>query len=294
MENNGQKDKGVMQEKGTLPESKRVQRMIGENGRPVAAITGASSGFGTIFARRLAEQGFDLLLIARRDDLLNKIAMELTDQFGVAIETMKADLTELTDLKQVEQRLEGIKTLDYLVNSAGFGKTGAFPFIDVEKETRMIQLHCIAIMRLCHAALIPMTERKAGNIINLASVAGYVVGEACAEYTATKAYLLNFSQALQVDVRRFGIRIQALAPGFAKTEFYDTETLKDTGITGRIFKSLWISPEKVVTTSLRSIKRRFFRGVVCIPTLRYKILAWMASEWFFAPFRIFFSGGAIR
>ena len=294
MGENSQQNSLETKDQTDLSNADQKNRSIGDHGRPVAAITGASSGFGAIFARRLAEQGYDLLLIARRDDLLRKKAVELADQFGVAIEIMKADLTDLTDLKRTEQRLERIKTLDYLVNSAGFGKTGAFPFVDVEKETQMIQLHCIAIMRLCRAALIPMTERRAGNIINLASVAGFVVGEACAEYTATKAYLLNFSRALQVDVRHFGIRIQALAPGFAKTEFYDTDTLKDTGITGRIFKTLWVSPEKVVTASLKSIRRKFFRGVVCIPTLRYKILAWLASEWLFAPLRIFFSAGSIR
>lgn len=268
--------------------------VVGLNGRPVAAITGATSGFGAIFARRLAEKGFDLLLIARREDLLKEKAKDLAERFGVAVETLKADLTEESDLKNTEKRLEEIENLEYLVNSAGFGKTGAFPFVNIEWETKMIQLHCIAIMRLCRAALVPMTNRRSGRIINLASVAGFIVSEACAEYTATKAYLLNFSRALQVDVRKYGIRIQALAPGFAKTDFYKTETLKDTGIAGRIFKCLWISAEKVVETSLRSIDRRWCRGVVCIPTLRYKILAWLGSEWWLAPVRIFLSGGYIR
>ncbi len=269
-------------------------RSLGAEGRRVAVISGASSGLGVLFAKLLAEQGYDLLLIARREELLQQEAEDLTHQYGVVVEIMSADLAEEDALKRVELRIEAIEALEYLVNCAGFGMTGAFPSVDPEQETRMIKVHCIATMRLCRAALTSMVRRRAGKIINVASLAGFLVGEACAEYTATKAYILNFSQALQVDVRKYGIRIQALAPGFIQTDFFKTDTLKNTGMINRIPKWLWISADYVVKTSLRAINRRWFYKVVCIPSLRYKILGWLGGAWWFAPFRIFFSGGSIR
>lgn len=269
-------------------------RTIGEQDRPVSAISGASSGFGAIFARRFAAMGHDLLLIARRKERLDQLAGELTSKYNVAVETLAADVSKLDELAVAEKRIAEHNTLEYMVNSAGFGADQTFPHLDVELETRMIQVHCIATMRLCEAALLPMTANKRGKIINIASAAGFMAGGGAADYTATKAFIITFSRSLQSDVARYGVRVQALCPGFAKTGFHDSETMKNSPIKSNVPNGLWISAERVVSASLAAIRRPSFGRVVCIPSLRYKFIAWAANEWWLAPFRIFFSGGKVR
>lgn len=278
----------------TEEEKTRNEGGIGQGGRLVSAVSGASSGFGAIYARRFAEMGHDLFLVARRKPILDRMAAELSEKYGVRVETMEADVSKADQLLAVEKRIESIPTLEFMVNSAGFGGNREFPDVDIELETRMILVHCVATMRLCRAALIPMTARRRGRIINIASAAGYLSGCGSADYTGTKSYILTFSRSLQSDVRNKGVRIQALAPGFVRTEFHDSETMKNSGVKNRVWGILWIPAEKVVNVSLRAINRRFFRGVVCIPTYRYKLAIWAGSEWWLAPLRILFSGGRVR
>ena len=270
-----------------------MTEQIGENDRPVSAISGASSGFGAIYARRFAEKGHDLLLVARRQDRLDELAARLREKYNVRVETMRADVSKPDELLAVEKRVESLKNLEYMVNSAGFGGNRQFPDVDIDLETRMIQVHCIATMRLSRAALLPMTARGRGRLINIASAAGYLAGWGAADYTGTKAYILTFSRSLQADVRNKGVRVQALAPGFVRTEFHDSETMKDSGVKERIWSPLWCSAEKVVSDSLRQIERPI-RTVACVPTLLYKLVAWGGSAWCLAPFRVLFSGRRVR
>ena len=262
--------------------------------QPISAICGASSGFGAIYARRFAEMGHNLFLVARRQERLEKMAAELSEKYGVYVETMAADLSKPEELLRVENRLTELDSLEYLVNAAGFGGNREFPDVDIELETKMIQVHCLATMRLCRAGLIPMTAKKSGKIINIASAAGFLAGAGAADYTGTKAFIITFSRSLQADVGRKGVRIQALCPGFVHTEFHDTESMKNSTIKTKIPGWLWISSERVVSVSLAAINRRFFRGVVSIPSFRYKLLAWVGSEWWLAPLRILFSRGTVR
>ena len=266
----------------------------GENLRPVSAVCGASSGFGAIYARRFAEMGHDLFLVARRTERLEKMAEELSSKYGVQVETMTADLSKPEDLSRVEKRIEELSTLQYMVNSAGFGGNRVFPDVDVELETRMVQVHCLATMRLCRAALIPMTAKKSGKIINIASAAGFLAGDGAADYTATKAYIITFSRSLQSDVCRRGVRVQALCPGFVRTEFHDSETMKNSQIKQKVPDWLWIPAERVVSISLAAINRSFWRGVVCLPSMRYKFITWAGYEWWLAPLRILFTRGRVR
>ena len=262
--------------------------------RVISAICGASSGFGAIYARRFAEMGHDLFLVARRRERLDAMAAELSEKYGIQVDVMAADLSVPEELLRVENRLMELDALEYLVNAAGFGGNRMFPDVDIDLETKMIQVHCIATMRLCRAGLIPMVAKKSGKIINIASAAGFLAGYGAADYTGTKAYLITFSRSLQSDVCRSGIRIQALCPGFAHTEFHDTEPMKNTKIKKMVPGWLWIPAERVVSVSLAQINRRFFHAVVCIPSLRYKLVAWGGSEWWLAPLRILFSWGRIR
>ncbi|MDR0327988.1 MAG: SDR family NAD(P)-dependent oxidoreductase, partial [Planctomycetaceae bacterium] len=214
-------------------------------------------------------EGYNLLVIARRPALLDELKAELEAKYNVQVEPLVCDLSKPDELKRVEDRLESEESLEVLVNNAGFGLGDAFPNVDPDKEESMIRLHAIAPMRLSRAALVPMCRRKKGYIINLASVAAFLFGEQSVEYCATKAYVLSFSKSLQCDVRRSGVRVQALCPGFTHTGFHSTESMK-------FFKKsdtprwLWLAAEYVVRTSLRSIRRT--SRVVCIPSFRYKLI----------------------
>jgi short-subunit dehydrogenase len=236
---------------------------------PFAAITGASEGLGKEFARQLAAQGYNLIIIARRSVLLNELKADLEAKYNVKVEPLVCDLSKPDELKQIEDRLEQENNLEVMVNNAGFGFADAFPDVDPDKEESMIRLHIIALMRLSRAALVPMCKRKKGYVINLASVAAFLYGKNSAEYSATKAYVLSFSKSLQCDVRRYGVRVQALCPGFTHTGFHSTESMKyfDKGAT---LSWLWLSAEYVVRTSLRSVLHT--SRTVCIPSFRYKLI----------------------
>jgi short-subunit dehydrogenase len=237
--------------------------------KKLAAITGASEGLGKEFARQLAADGFNLLIIARRPALLEELKADLETKYNVQVESIVCDLSQPDELKQLEERLEQEETLEVLVNNAGFGLGTTFPNVDPDANESMIRVHVIATMRLSRAALVPMCKRKKGYIINVSSVAAFLSIQGSVEYNATKAYILSFSKTLQCDVRKYGVRVQALCPGFTHTGFHDTQGMKD-------FKKdatpkwLWLSAEYVVRTSLNSIRRS--KRVVCIPSLRYKVM----------------------
>ena len=266
--------------------------------RPVAAITGASSGFGKIYAKRLAAKGCDLLLVARRLEKLEEVKAEIVAEYQVEVECMVADLSVLEDVERVEKRLEETPTLLYMINNAGFGGNQKFPDVFLDVETKMVLTHCLAPMRLCRAALVPMKakglRRRAGYIVNVSSIASFLAGEGAADYTATKAYLTTFSRSLQCDVGRFGVRVQALCPGFARTGFHDAETMRFSHLKQTVPFFLWQRAERVVDTSLRSLHRHWLPSVVCIPTVIYKLVGYFGSSWLFAPLRVLFSGGTAR
>ncbi|MDR3182136.1 MAG: SDR family oxidoreductase [Planctomycetaceae bacterium] len=237
--------------------------------RYLAAVTGASDGLGKEFARQLAGQGYDLLLIARRKNLLDELKADLEKQYGITAESVVCDLSNAEELKKLEDRIEHEERLEVFVNNAGFGITDTFPNVDPDKEESMIRLHCIALMRLSRAALVPMCKRKKGYLVNLASISSFLRGPNTVEYSATKTYVLAFSQSLQCDVRHCGVRVQALCPGLTHTGFHSAEGMKDFDKAATP-NFLWLTAEYVVRTSLRSIKRS--RKVVCVPSLRYKLL----------------------
>ncbi|GIV59641.1 MAG: hypothetical protein KatS3mg043_0730 [Rhodothermaceae bacterium] len=188
-----------------------------------ALITGASSGIGAGFARRLAERGYNLILVARRADRLAELAEELQTRHGIEAEGLPADLATDEGIRRVEARIVDCDTLDLLVNNAGFGTTGRFAEIDLAPQLAMIHVHVIAPVRLIRAALPGMMARGAGGIINVSSVSAFWPNAGSATYSATKAYLNAFSEALAHELRGTGVTVQALCPGFTRTEFHDTE-----------------------------------------------------------------------
>jgi uncharacterized protein len=188
--------------------------------RPVALITGASSGIGEAFARKLAARGFDLILVARRAERLAQIARELPAESTIVV----ADLTTEEGMHATCQTIGACPWLEILVNNAGFGTLGRFWQTDLAGQEAIHRLHVMAAMRLTHAALTGMTERARGSVINVSSVAAFGQSEGNVSYCATKAWMNSFTEGLAIELRHAGspVRVQALCPGFTVTEFHDT------------------------------------------------------------------------
>ena len=241
---------------------------------PVALVTGASSGIGEVFARKLSQKGYHLILVARRKERLEKLSAELGNA-----EVLAADLAADSDLHAVEQRIASEPGLEFLVNNAGFGIQGSFYEASLEAQDRMHRLHIIAIERLTHAALKGMVERLKGSIINVSSVAGFLSTPYNVSYCSTKAWINNFTEGLYLELRcdRSPVRVQALCPGFTYTEFHDTLGM-DRGVVPR---SLWMSAEHVVDASLRGLEHN--RWMV-VPGWRYRLFLSL-YRWFPRPLR---------
>ncbi|MDO4569760.1 MAG: SDR family NAD(P)-dependent oxidoreductase [Planctomycetia bacterium] len=267
--------------------------MSGKNA-PVAFITGASSGLGKSFARLLASEGVNLILVARRSFVLESLKEELEKQFNVSVETLAADLSTIEGIQKAEKKIESCENLTYLINNAGFGVPGVFPDVNVEMETRMILLHNLAPMRLCRAALIPMAINQHGFIINVASAAGFMAARGSVDYNATKAFLITFSRALQCDCVDKRVRVQALCPGFVRTGFHDSETMRSSGLKEKIPGWMWLDADWVVKKSLAALRSNFCRRVAYVPSCRYRWMVWFASSRFLAPLRILFTRGKSR
>jgi len=228
---------------------------------PVALITGASSGIGEVFARKLSAKGYHTILVARRKERLAKLAAELP-----SAEVLVADLTIDPDLRAIEQRIKIEPRLEMLVNNAGFGIQGAYHSTDIDAQDRMHHLHIVAVARLTHAALTGMVERAKGNIINVSSVAGFLQSPYSVTYNATKAWMNSFTAGLCLELKSIHspVRVQALCPGFTYTEFQETAGVDRETIP----KSLWMSAEDVVETSLRGLERN---KLVVVPGWRYRL-----------------------
>jgi hypothetical protein len=245
-----------------------------------AFITGASAGIGKAFARRLAAEGYNLILHGRREPQLKALCKELHGQFGITAGYLIAELANPDELREMEERVRTIPDLTLLVNNAGFGTIQSFENEDIGLLDAMIQTHMTAPARLMHAVLPRMLDRRQGAIINVSSVAGFLVSPGSL-YCATKAALTNLSESLDLQVRDRGVRVQALCPGFTRSEFHERLGV-DTS--GDFFKH-FMSAEEVVDASLRALKRG---KVVCIPGLRYK-LAMLAPR--FLPRKVVYGLG---
>jgi short-subunit dehydrogenase len=235
--------------------------------RQLAVITGASSGIGEVFARKLASR-YDLLLIARNRERLTVLARELSTQGG-RVEVMDCDLSDAAQLTAAAERIAAESNLGLLVNNAGFGYRGKFWEGDLETLERMHRLHILALVRLSHAALRVMVPKNSGAIINLASIASFVQRVGSASYGATKSWVAAFSEGLFLDLQqaKSDVRIQALCPGFTYSSFHDLMGEDRRKIAPAAF---WLSAEHVVDDSLAALDRG---PVFVIPGWRYKVLA---------------------
>jgi uncharacterized protein len=234
--------------------------------RTTVVITGASSGIGAVFARRLAPE-HNLILVARRRDRQKALADEFSAAYGTQTEVIEADLSTDAGMKTVADRISSEEHLALLVNNAGFGTRGLFWESSLESQDRMHQLHVIATMRLTHAALGNMIKRNFGAIINVASVSAFVRTSGNASYSATKSWMTNFTEGIYLDLKsaRSSVAVQVLCPGYTYSEFHDKAGV-DRSKTAS--KAWWFTAEEVVDASLAGLaKRKLF----VIPGWRYRL-----------------------
>lgn len=230
--------------------------------RPVALITGPSSGLGEGYARRFARDGYDLVLVARDLERLTALAAELRTAHGIDVEVLTADLSGAEGRRSVCDRLES--GVAVLVNNAGFGTSGEFWTADPEELQRQLDVNVTAVMHLTRAALPPMLAAGRGTVINIASVAGLLPGRG-STYSASKAWVVFFSEGLANGLAGTGVGVHAVCPGFVHTEFHQRAGIDMASIPG----PLWLTVDTVVDESLADVAKGV---VVSIPGMQYKAL----------------------
>lgn len=230
-----------------------------------ALITGASAGLGEEYAKQLAAGGADLILVARREDRLEKLASELKAKYGIEVEVFPADLSLEENINRLAEKIKATEDLDLLINNAGFGGRNDFVRDDSGEAEQMIRVHVVAPTVLTRAALGAMLKRNRGAIINVSSVAAFSPLSGSL-YSSTKAFLVMFSENLQNELYDTGIKIQALCPGFTHTEFHQLAGIDKENIPG----FLWMKADRVVRISLRALARK---KVIIIPGKRNKVLS---------------------
>lgn len=247
--------------------------------KKTALITGASSGIGAEFARRFAGRGYDLVITGRRKELLEAVASEVREKSGVRVETVIVELTDENAVKSLEEKIRGMEDLEILVNNAGFGsREPTFADTPIETVVAMLRVHDEVPVRLMHAALPAMLKRNSGVIINVCSIAGFVVGPGSAMYNSTKAMLASATESLALELRGTGIKIQALCPGFTFSDFHKKKGWPPDAPMYRKF----VTAEHVVKCSLKHIDSGG-KNIVVIPGIKNKFLCWAARavpRWF--------------
>ncbi|ULE34325.1 SDR family NAD(P)-dependent oxidoreductase [Mycobacterium sp. IDR2000157661] len=234
--------------------------------RPVALITGPTSGIGAGFARRFAIDGYDLVLVARDVGRLERLAAELHDEAGAKVEVLTADLAQADDRAKVADRLaQGVRVL---VNNAGFGTSGEFWTADYSLLQSQLDVNVTAVMQLTHAALPAMLAAAEGTVINVASVAGLLPGRG-STYSASKAWVIAFSEGLANGLGGTGVGVYAVCPGFVRTEFHERAGIDMSGTPSW----LYLEVDDVVRDTMAHVGNgRRKGGVVIVPGLQYKAL----------------------
>ncbi len=215
-----------------------------------ALVTGASAGIGTEIARELARRGHDLVIVARRQELLDELAAELGKAHGVTVTALSCDLADAPGRAGLTERI--VPEIDILINNAGFATGGRFQESELEKELQQVRILCEAVVGLTYAHLPGMVERRKGAILNVASTAGMQPLPYSAGYSAAKAHALTFSEALHYEVKRVGVAVTALCPGPVATEFWDAAG-GDQPIESSVPRPMWVSAEDVAKAGVKAL-----------------------------------------
>lgn len=232
-----------------------------------ALITGATAGIGAAFARRFAAARYDLVLVARDAERLERTAGELRLLGAGEVEAISADLSTAVGRAVVEDRLaDPLRAVDVLVNNAGFGQGTAFLAHPIEDEETLLDVHVRAVLRLTRAAVPGMVERGRGAVINVSSVAAFVPR---GTYSAAKAWVTAFSESLAAEVYGTGVRVLAVCPGFTHTEFHERADID----THDVPSWMWLEADEIVEGALKDLRR----GIpVSVPSVQYKALTTVA------------------
>jgi short-subunit dehydrogenase len=219
--------------------------------KTTALVTGASAGIGAEFCRQLASRCDVIIATGRREDSLQALADELAGQ--VEVHVLVADLDSREGLTRVIECLRQKGPVDYLVNNAGFGALGRFADVELEPQRQMVSVHIDATMALCRAAIPFMKEKGEGYITNVSSLSAFGAFDAVAVYGASKAFLNHFSEALQLELRENGIKVQSLCPGYTRSEFHARDSM--TGYeAANVPEEMWMEASEVVAQSLDALQ----------------------------------------
>ena len=227
-----------------------------------ALVTGGTAGIGAAFARALAERGHDLILVARDAERLASAAVELGERYGVAVETLRADLAVDSDVAAVADRLaDAERPVDILVNNAGYGLHVKLLDDDLAAHRRAIDVMCLAVLALGGAAGRAMRARGHGLIINVASLAAYISQGA---YSPIKAWVLAYSEGLANELHGSGVQVTVVNPGWVRTEFHERAGIK----TSSIPDFIWVESDRVARETLADADKK---RVISVPTKRWKL-----------------------
>lgn len=237
--------------------------------KPVAWITGATSGIGAAFAEHFASRGYNLVLTGRREKVLKNFAEGLRERYGSECRLFLGELSDEAVILQIETALRDDSQVRALVNNAGFASYGSFHEGDIETHRRMLAVHCDCTVRLTHAALKPMLSATEGTIINVASLAGFFPYPNHTMYSATKAFMINFSESLGIRYRQEGLKIMALCPGMTITDFHTRMGLDAKKVYPKRGFRKALTPEDVVSEAVRCLEKDRY---VCVPGCNNRFL----------------------
>lgn len=233
---------------------------------PAALVTGATSGIGNAFARRLAAEGYGLVLVSRDVGRLDAVGVALRERYRVDVEVLPADLSDREQMERVAERLrDDARPIDFLVNNAGFTTQNRFPAGDLPEEVRMLDVLIRAVLVLTASAIPGMVARGRGNIVTVSSIAGFLP---TGTYSAAKSWATSFTISLADKLAGTGVIATALCPGFVRTEFHQRAKMDMSAIPGW----LWLSADRVVDDCLSDVRRG---RTISVPSYRYKMIAFL-------------------
>jgi short-subunit dehydrogenase len=247
--------------------------MKSASSKGLAVVTGAAGGLGSAFARQLAERGYQLLLVDRRQEPLEKLCVEIAEKYGIHAEALAVDFCQRSEVERLARQLAASPNLELLVNNAGFGTVDYFADTDVNWLVGQVDVHIVAPTILTRAVLPGMMERRRGSIINLSSIGGWFASAGNVQYGSTKNWLAVFSQSLAQEVRGTNVHVQALCPGFVRTGFHAADGMRAYRAGKPHANHLWMTPDEVVAYSLKKLGSK---QVVVIPGFGYRVLGFLA------------------
>ncbi|MCD5384027.1 SDR family oxidoreductase [candidate division WOR-3 bacterium] len=239
--------------------------------RKIALITGATSGIGAAFAKRFAEQGYDLIITGRRKEKIESLSNTLSEN-NINVEVIISELSNDKDLCLLSEKIKKTKNLEILVNNAGFAKKNFFHKEDFSTHEMMLKVHNLALIKLCHAVLPNMVSKGKGIIINVSSLSAFTPFPTNAIYSASKSFVKLFTESIYLELQGTGVKVQVLCPGMTRTDFHEkmgfdkNSVYKDKGI----MKAM--TPEEVVDISLQYLEKD---RVLCVPGGNNKLLTFL-------------------